>query len=84
MAPAGELLRQRGVIVEQRGRRDDRGAVADVDFELMLDLGGPRPVAQLGHAQGEAVEDRGQGHPQHQGPLLALERGREVDRRRVV
>ena len=81
MARAGELLRQRAVIVQQRGRRDDRGAVADVDFELMLDLGGPRPVAQLGHAQSEAVEDRGEGHPQHQGPLVAFERGCEVAER---
>ena len=78
MARAGELLRQRAVIVQQRGRRDGRRAVAHVDFDLVRDLGGPRPVAQPGHAQGEAIEDRGQRRPQHQRPLVAFERGGEV------
>ena len=44
----------------------------------MRDLGGPRPVAQPRHAHGEAVEDRGQRRPQHQRPLVAFERAREV------
>jgi hypothetical protein len=74
-ARARELLRQRAVVVEQRERRDDRRAVADMDFELMRDLGGPRPVAQLGHAQGEAVERGGERHPKHERPLVAFERG---------